>query len=149
CRHQSVKPLSVERSLDLIRVALPYSCELIRINDTALQRVCVLVGFELVRNEIVLRMSFDPSHGLCIPHHLELQVMYRHDRLDAAVVFAEISEIIKIDRDQSCLPVVAVDQIRTETDHRKDAEDCLGEECKLLDPPLRIPVIRCEPAEIV
>ena len=47
--------------------------------------------------------------------------MYGHHSLDPAVVFAEISEIIKIYRDQTRLPVMTVDKIRTESDHRKNA----------------------------
>ena len=43
------------------------------------------------------------------------------------------SEVIQIDRDQSCLPVVTVDDIRTEINHRQSAQDSLGEEREFLD----------------
>ena len=124
CGHQSVKSLAVERGFDLFRVAVAYGRYFIRIDNAALQKVGVLVCFHLIRDKIVLRQPGDASDCLRVPYALKLQVMYRHNGLDPAVVFSEIAEIIKIYRDQSGLPVVAVDQIRPESDHGKDAEDC-------------------------
>ena len=75
--------------------------------------------------------------------------MYRHDGLDPAVIFSRIPEIIKIYRDQPCLPVMAVDQIRPESDHRKDTQHCLGEESKFFDIPFRISLIGRKSVEIM
>ena len=51
--------------------------------------------------------------------------MYRHDRLDASVVLSKVSEIVQINRNQTGLPVMTVDQLRPEPDHRKDTQYCL------------------------
>lgn len=50
---------------------------------------------------------------------LEFQVMYSHHRLDSTVKFIAISEIIQIDRNQSCLPVMAVNDVWSEIDQWK------------------------------
>ena len=75
--------------------------------------------------------------------------MNGHDRGNPSVVLAKVSEIIQVNRDQSCLPVMAVDQIRAETDHRKNAQSGFREKCELLDIPLRISVIGRKSAEIM
>ena len=56
------------------------------------------------------------------PFSLELQVMYSHDRLDPPVILIPIAEIIQIYRNQPCLPVMAVIDVRPEADHREGAQ---------------------------
>ena len=74
--------------------------------------------------------------------------MYRHDRLDPAVILRTKSEIIKIDRDQSRLPVMTVDDIRPEINNRQGAQHCLGKEGKLLNIRIHI-AVRRESIEII
>lgn len=59
------------------------------------------------------------------PHPLELQIMYRHHSLDSAVIFIGIPKIIQKYRDQSRLPVVAVNDVRSEINDRKSTQYCL------------------------
>ena len=120
CIHQAVQRFTVKRSLNLLSISLAHRCHLVRIDDTALQKVGVFISFHLIRNKIILRKSGDSPYRLRIPYALELQVMYRHDGLDPAVIFTCIPEIVQINRNQSCLPVMAMYQIRPETDHRKN-----------------------------
>ena len=53
-------------------------------------------------------------------------------RLDIAEELAAAETVLQIDRDQSCLPVVAVDDIRLEADDRQCGKGSLGEESELL-----------------
>ena len=55
---------------------------------------------------------------------------------------------MQIDRNQSCLPVMAVDQIRPEIDHGQDGQRRLGEKRKLLNFKQRIVAIGLESIEI-
>ena len=59
--------------------------------------------------------------------------MYRHDRLDTMVEWVIIEAVLNIYRDQSCLPVMAVDDIRTEIQRRHCRQCCFTEKCKLLN----------------
>ena len=56
---------------------------------------------------------------LHIPHTLEFQVVDRHDRLDIPEKLAAVEFVLEMHRDKSRLPVVAVDDIRLEADHRQ------------------------------
>lgn len=56
---------------------------------------------------------------LHIPHTLEFQVVDRHDGLDIPEELAAVEFVLEMHRDKSRLPVVAVDDIRLEADHRQ------------------------------
>ena len=56
---------------------------------------------------------------LHIPHPLEFQVVDRHDGLDIPEELAAVEFVLEMHRDKSRLPVVAVDNIRLEADHRQ------------------------------
>ena len=66
--------------------------------------------------------------------------MYRHDCLDSPIIFCPEPEIVKINRNQASLPVVAVDDVRAEINHRQCAQDCLREEGELLNIRIHISV---------
>ena len=74
--------------------------------------------------------------------------MDRHDRLDSAVKIASLESLMQIDRNQPCLPVMAVDQVRPEIDHGQDGQRRLGEKRKLLNFKQRIVAIGLESIEI-
>ena len=120
CCHQSVKSLSIERCLDLFCITVAYCCHLVCIDNTAFEHISIFVCLKLIRNEIIIRESCDSLYSLCIPYTLELQVMYCHNSLDSSIIFSEETEIIQIYRNQTCLPVMTVNQIRAEPDHRKN-----------------------------
>ena len=121
CVHQAVQSLAVEGHLDLLRVGVADGSHPVRIDDAALQIIGILVGLQLVRREIIFGKPGDVHHPLGIPHALELQVMYGHDGLDPPEVLIPVPEVVKIHRDQTGLPVMAVDDVRTEIKKRQRA----------------------------
>ena len=56
-----------------------------------------------------------------------------HYRLDTAVKLILLKTFLEINRNKPCLPVMAVNQIRTEPDRRQSGKNCLREERKTLD----------------
>ena len=125
--------LSIERHLDLLRIGIADCRYHISIYDTALEIVGITICLQLVTGEIILVQACDVNDLLLIPDTLELQVMYRHDRLDTMVERVIIEAVLNIYRDQSCLPVMAVDDIRTEIQRRHCRQCCFTEKCKLLN----------------
>ena len=146
--HQAVKALAVIRHLDFFRISLRHGRDGVRINEAALQIVAVLFEFQLVRREVIIRKAYNVLHRLHIPDALELQVMDRHDGLYAAVEIIVLEIRVQIHRDEACLPVMAVDDIRPEIDGRKDRKRRFAEKCK----PSQVPghaAIRLVTGEIV
>ena len=125
--------LSVKRSLNLFRISAAYGCNGICINQTALEIVRVSISFQLIRSKIISRKAGDVPHGLYIPDALELQVMYRHYRLDATVEFIVAELILQENRDQTCLPVMAVDNVGSEVNIRQNGKSCFREKCKFFN----------------
>ena len=74
--------------------------------------------------------------------------MDRHDRLNSTIKVASLKSFMQIDRNQSRLPVMAVDQIRPEIDHGQDGQRRLGEERELLNFKQRIVAIGFESIEV-
>ena len=74
--------------------------------------------------------------------------MDRHDRLNSTIKVASLKSFMQIDRNQSRLPVMAVDQIRPEIDHGQDGQRRLGEERELLNFKQRIVAIGLESVEV-
>ena len=74
--------------------------------------------------------------------------MDRHDRLDPTEELILLECVMEIYRHETCLPVVAVNDIRTESDHREHRKHRLGEEGKFLQIPGSA-VIGLRAAEIV
>ena len=72
---QSVQTLAVEGSLDLLRIGVAHSRNCIRIDDTALQQIGILICLQLVRGEIRSGKPCDVSHRLRVPLALEFQVV--------------------------------------------------------------------------
>ena len=129
----ALQALPVERRLDLFRVGRRNRCHRIRVDNAALQQVRILIGLQLIRCEIIIRQTGDRRHNLRIPFSLESQIMDRHDRLDPAVEFIFLEASLQVDRDQTCLPVMAVNQVRTEAKRRKRGKDSLRKIRKALD----------------
>ena len=46
--------------------------------------------------------------------------MYCHNSLDSAEELILLERIVKINRNKSCLPVMTVNDIRSESDYRKN-----------------------------
>ena len=122
---KAVQMLSVERCLDLLRIGSTHGSNRICIDQSALEIVGISVGFQFIRCEIVSRKSCDIPHRFHIPDALKFQVMYGHDRFDPTVKLVVAELIFQENRNQTRLPVMAVDDVRTEVHIRQDRESCL------------------------
>ena len=74
--------------------------------------------------------------------------MYGHDGLNSPEELILLEAVVQINRNKTCLPVMAVNNVRTEIDYRKYGKYCLGEECKFLQIP-RSTVIWLRSTEII
>ena len=147
CRKKSIQSFAILRCLNLLCISFADSRNIICIYQTALQHVGVSLILQLVRGKYIIRKSCQSLHRLNIPDSLESQVMNRHNRFDTAIKFACCELRLQIYRNQTCLPVMAVDQIRAEAYDRQDREHCLVKESKLLNISTEISV-RFRPPEI-
>ena len=147
--HETIQSLPVERCLDLLRIRRAHRCDRIRIDQTALQKVRVPVELQLVRGEIIPGKPCHALNILHIPAPLKLQVVNRHHSLDAAEEFIVLKPFLQIHRNQSGLPVVAVNQIRAEIQNRERGEHSLAEIPEPLNLPSGIIRIRAEACEII
>ena len=128
--HQTVETFAVELRLDLLGIGRGNGRDRVRIDKTALEEVRVLIGFQLVRCEIIAGKTCDILDIPDIPFALELQIVDRHDSLDPLEELAARKPLFEIDGHQTGLPVVAVDQVGVEIDGREHRQDSFGEECK-------------------
>ena len=142
CVHQSIQALAVELGLDLLRIGRGNSRNGIRIDQTALEEVGILVGLKLIGCEIITGETGDILDITHIPLALELQVVDGHNRLDSLVELAACETLFQIDGNKSGLPVVAVDQVRAEIHGGKCGENRFGEERETCDLKQRIICIR-------
>ena len=119
CIHQTVQAFSIEWHLNLFCISIAYSCDPICIDNSTFQIIGILICFQLIRCEIILRQSRDVTNPLRIPCALKLQIVNGHDRLDSSIPLITIAEIIKVYRNESCLPVMTVDDIWSEINKRQ------------------------------
>ena len=122
CAKQSVEAFPVIFGLYLLGIGAAHRRDRVRIDHTALQHAAGAAEFKLVRREEIFRKTGDPADGRDVPDALEFQVVDRHHGTDPPVERVSLEFIPQIDRDKACLPVVAVNDIRLEPDHRKDRE---------------------------
>ena len=73
--------------------------------------------------------------------------MYRHNSLDASVEVTSLESLFQIYRNQPGLPIVAVNQIRSEINHRQDRQGCFTEKSILLYLKQCIIAVRLESTE--
>ncbi len=59
--------------------------------------------------------------------------MDRHNGLDPAEKLAALETVVQIYRHQTCLPVMAMDDVRAEINHRQRREARTAEKCKFFD----------------
>ena len=124
CTEKSIQPFSVKRCLDLFGISITYCCYCICKYNSTFEEVCIFVCFQLIRGKIVIRKTSNALYGLYIPYALEFQVVDCHNSLDSPEKFILLERIMQIYRNKTCLPVVAVDHIRAESDHREHGENC-------------------------
>ena len=74
--------------------------------------------------------------------------MYGHDGLNAPEELILLEAVMKVNRNKACLPVVAMNNVRSESNYRKYGKHCLGKKCKLLQIP-RSAVIWLRAAEVI
>ena len=133
CAHESVESFAIIRHLNFFGICLGNCRNGVCIYETALEHIRIAVELKLIRCEVVVRKTNDILHGLDIPYALEFQVMDRHDGLDSAIELIGLECVIQINRNEACLPVMAVDDVRTEFNRRKNRKSSFAEECKASD----------------
>ena len=140
CAEQSIEALAVERHLDLLGVGIGNRRDRVGIHDTTLQEVTILLTLELIRCEVVVGQLGEALDRLHIPNALELQVVDRDDRLDGAIVLSAGETIVEKHRNETGLPVVAVDHIRVPVEQRQRRQCGIAEETELLEIPVPVTV---------
>ena len=149
CPKQPIQSLTVKRSLNLLRISIAYGGYRIRIDDTSLQQIGILVCFQLIRCKIILRQSGNITNGFGIPFPLEFQIMYRDYRFHSAEKLSLTESLLHINRNQTGLPVMTMNHIRLKTDYRKSGKNRFGKICiSLYFPDGRI-TVNLGPAKIV
>ena len=118
--HQSVQTFSVERCLDFLSISVADCSHRICKYNTALQEIGILISFQLICCKVIIRKACDILYSLNIPNTLEFQVMYGHNSFYIPEKLILLEAVMKIYRNQSCLPVMTVDHIRSEANHRKN-----------------------------
>ena len=130
---KTIQTFSIERSLDFFRISITYRSYCISKNNSTFQEVCIFVCFQFIRCKIIIRKSCDSLNSLYIPYSLEFQIVNCHNCLDSPEKFILLEGIMQIYRNKTCLPVMAVNHVRAESDDRKHGKNCFWEESKLLD----------------
>ena len=148
CLKKTFQTFAVERGFDFLRICFAHCSHSVCKDDSSFQEVGVFVCFQFIRSKIVVGKSRNSLYCLHIPYALEFQVVDRHNCFYIPEKLILLESIVKIYRYKSCLPVMAVDNVRTESDHRKHRKHSFGEESKFLQIPGRA-VIRLRTAEIV
>ena len=120
CIEKTIQLFTVEWCFDLLCVSITYCGDRICKYYTALQEVGILIRLQFIRCKIVIRKPCNILNSLNIPYTLEFQVMYCHNSLDSTEEFILLERIMKVNRNKSCLPVMTVNDIRSESDHRKN-----------------------------
>ena len=110
--HMCIQVFAEERRLYLSCVSVAYSSDDVGISQTALEHVRVVIAcLEHVFVEDVFRQIRPVAQCRYVVHALEPQVVYCQDRL--GVLDRRIRELCaKQYRHKTCLPVVAVDDVR-------------------------------------
>ena len=117
--HQAVQSFSVKRHFDLFRIRIADSRNGIGVDNASLQQIAVFVCFQFIRGEIVIRKHGKSLDRLHIPYTLEFQIVYGDHRFHITEKFTAPEPVLQIYGNQSCLPVMAVNDVRLEADDRK------------------------------
>ena len=125
---QTIQLFAVIRSLDFFCIGFTNGCNVICINQAALEHVCILFKFQLVRREHIARQVGVINKVVDVPNALEFQVVNGHNRLCAPIKAMGCKSALEEYRNHTCLPVVAVNNVRMESDDRHGCQNCLTEE---------------------
>ena len=83
----------------------------------ALEHICILFKFQLVRREHIARQVGVINKVVDVPNALELQVVNGHNRLCAPIKAMGCKGALEEYRNHTRLPVVAVNNVRMESDN--------------------------------
>ncbi len=137
---KAIEPLPIEWHLDLLCIGLGDRRDGICIHDAALQEIAILLALELIRREVVIRQLCKALDGLHVPDALELQIVDGNDGLDGAIVLSTGKTVMQQHRNQTGLPVMAVNHIRMPVQKRKCRQRCIAEEAELLEIPVPVAI---------
>ena len=116
CRKQSVESLAVIIRLDFLSISVADRGNIICIHKPALQHIGIFLKFQLIRHKHVIGETGQPFDRLHIPDSLELKVMDRHNGFHAPEEHIALELCIQIYRNETGLPVMAVNNLRLEID---------------------------------
>ena len=126
-----VEVLAILCRLDLSRVGVGDGGDDVGIDERAFEHVGVVVDLELVRREDIVRQAGEILDEAELMLALELEVVDRDDGLGVLAGPGVPEQGVEIDRNEACLPVVAVDDVRLEPDDGEGCQDRLVEENEL------------------
>ena len=138
--HQSVQIFSIEWCLNLLCISRTDRCQCICIDQTTLQIIGISIKLHLIRRKIIIWKPGNILNGLHIPYSLKLQIVYRHNTLHIGIKRILMELALQKYRYQTCLPVMAVNNIWLESNHRQYRKCCLRKESKLLHILINIPI---------
>ena len=123
CLQKLIQLLSVKFCLNLFCISVTDSSYTVCIYDTALEQVHISVSFQLVRCKVAVRNTDNILNNILVIDSLESQVMNGHNCLNILIERVGLERIIQIYRNQCSLPVMAVNDIRTEINGWERAQD--------------------------
>ena len=121
---------------------------MVRIYDTAFQKIRISIAFQLVYRKIGTVQSGHISNCIHIPTSLEFHIMNSVYRSHIAIelILPELS--FQKYRNQTCLPIMTMNNIRLESDFRQNCQDSFGKISKFLRILINLPV-RCRSRKII
>ena len=128
-----VQAFAVLGRLDLFGIGLADGGDLVGVDKAALQHIAVGKGQQLVDRKEIHGQAGNAAHDLRVEKSLELQIMHGHDGLDPLIKGIAGKFSLQIDRDETGVPVIAVDDIRPEAERRQYAQDGLAEKAEFFD----------------
>jgi len=114
---QTIQLFAVIRGLDFFCIGFADGCDVICINQAALEHICILFKFQLVRREHIARQVGVINKVVDVPNALEFQVVNGHNRLCVPIKAMGCKGALEEYRNHTRLPVVAVNNVRMESDN--------------------------------
>ena len=125
CAEQTVQLFAVIRCLDLFGIGLADGGDIVCIDQTAFQHIGIALEFQLIRREHIIRQVGVIDKVTDVPHALEFQIVDGHDALGSPIKAMGRKGAFEEYGDHAGLPVVAVNDVRMESDHRHCRQDSL------------------------
>ena len=146
---QAVQALAVEVGLDLLSVGGRYGGDLVSVHQTALHAGSGAVELQLIGGVALHAQANQILHVAQTAYALILQVVNGVDGLDLRIYRQVAILNLQHRRDQAGLPVVAVQHVGHEVQHRHDVHDHAAEEGEALGLVVAVGAVYIITAEVV